>query len=148
MTVPKFGDIAASAEYGYLEAFFYDNPGDTSVAANSSLDRTLATFTMPFTGDIYLDAALYGYINGTAYQYVTITSPTTSDPDPTTAPETWWNCGSATNSYPIFTLPLKAYWQNVSASTSVTIKGRLYVGAGSPGGVYRTCFGSYRICRA
>lgn len=148
MAVPAFGAIAADAAFGYVEGFFLDNPGDQAVAANSNYDRTLATFTMPFTGDIFLDAALYGYINGTAYQYVIITCPTTSDPDPTTAPETWWNCGNASNPYPIFTLPLKAHWSNVSSGTSVTIKSRLYVGAGSPGGVYRTCFGSYRCCRA
>jgi hypothetical protein len=148
VAVPNFGDIAASAHFGYVEAFFYDNPGDQAVSAGASIDRTVATFTMPFTGDIFLDCAVYGYINGTAYQYIILSCPTTSDPDPTTAPDSLWNGGSATNPYPINTVPVKAYWSNVSSGTSVTIKVRFYVGGGSPGGVYRTCFGTYRCCRA
>lgn len=147
MAVPNFGDIGADAPFGYTEMFFFLNPGDTTINNNSYLDIECASFSMPFTGDIVLDCAVYGYINSASYQYWEMWATDQSNPDPTTAPRSWWNAASATNSYPIMTLPVKAYWANVSSGTSVVLSIRFRNGDGGYQSIYRTCFGSYRCYR-
>jgi hypothetical protein len=151
VAVPNFGDIAANAHFGFEEGSFFHNPGDQTISPNATYQGDLGDgVTMPFSGGLLLSGEVYLFINGTGFQYAEVTlacaqpMPYSGTP---TSPKTYVNGASATNSTPIFTVPVWAYITGVAAGKANEFFVNVTAGNGVPDVVYRTCTGHYRVFR-
>lgn len=142
MTI-NHGAVPANT-YAYDEVWFLAEPG-TKVTNGNNTTVTLATFTMPWTGKLHLDAVLYGYhtLSNTMHlsqHYATGT------PSPTAAPQPYLRAQWTEANYGSFVIPIRATWDSITASTAVTLSTYHALSSGNELHVEKV-YGSYRIIR-